>query len=135
MFCNSIPRNITVSTLHSYGDLRSKRAAAIHPWGGNNFSSSTAALLTPAVVGDGVVVGPFSSSSRGVCSTLHQSQHPVVFRQLGVVELVSRVTLEVGFLSLHMLPLVLSDVALLWCRRQVLPAVTLTVASVVLNLH
>ena len=45
------------------------------------------------------------------------------------------VTLEVRLLSLHILPLFLSDVALLWGRRQVLPAVTLTVASVVLNLH
>ena len=135
MCCNSIPRNVTASTLHSCGDVGTKRAATVHPWGGNRFSSSTVALLTPAVVGDGVVVGPFSSSSCGVCSALHQSRHPVVFRQLGVVKLVSMVTLEVCLLSLHMLPLVLCDVAFFWGRRQVLPAETLTVASLVLKLH
>ena len=45
------------------------------------------------------------------------------------------VTLEVCLLSLHMLPLVLYDVAFLWGRWQVLPTVTLTVASLVLKLH
>ena len=87
------------------------------------------------MVGDGVVVGPFSPSSCGVCSALHQSRHPVVFRQLGIVKLVSMVTLEVRFLSLHMFPLFLFDVAFLWGRWQVLPAVTLTVASLVLKLY
>ena len=135
MCCNSIPRNITASTLHSCGDVGPKWAATVHPWGGDRVSTSTVALLTPAVVGDGVMVGPFSPSSCGVCSALHQSWHPVVIRQLCVVKLVSMVTLEVRFLSLHMLPLVLCDVAFLWRRWQVLPAVTLTVASVVLKLH